>query len=133
MKVRTRWSLRTASRVGPWSFASCGVLVLVSARWTFALMSAALPGLSAPGRGAEAASVMRRTLAGSAARVGHSRGLVSALEPLRDGLHPAQLGESRAAHDQPAREREPRLQGAAQEADPRRRGRIHLRTLSSCL
>src|SRR5262249_42663392 len=40
----------------------------------------------APGRGAEAASVMAATLAPSARRLRRSRGLVSALQPLRDGL-----------------------------------------------
>src|SRR5437762_2682633 len=102
MKVLTRWSLRTASSVGPWSFASCGVLVLVSARWTFARVSAASSGFSCPGRGAEAASVMRATLAPSHRRACRPRALVSALQSLRDGLHPAQLGEPGAAHDEAA-------------------------------
>src|SRR5439155_9970514 len=61
MKTFTRSSLFTISSVGPSRFASTGVRVFVSVRWTFFCSSGAMV-LSGPGRGACAASVIDGTL-----------------------------------------------------------------------
>src|SRR5438874_8042958 len=52
---------------------------------------------------------------------------VRLLQPLRDLLHPAQLGESGAADHHAACEREPWLERSAEQAEPGRARRVHLR------
>src|SRR5205823_1411902 len=52
---------------------------------------------------------------------------VRLLEPLRDLLQPAQLDQACAADDHSPREREPRFERPAQEAEPGRARRVHLR------
>src|SRR5919204_394762 len=53
---------------------------------------------------------------------------VPTLDALGDLLQPTQLVESRAAHDEAAREREPRLERPGHEPHPGPRARVHLRS-----
>src|SRR2546430_5398875 len=118
MKTLTRSSPLTTARVGPSRFASTGVRVLVSERWTFFCSSGALV---SSGRGACTASLIDENSNPVSFRV-------RLLQSLGDLLHPAQLSEARAAYDHPAREREPRLKGSAEEAEPGQARRVDLRT-----
>src|SRR5438094_3991729 len=52
---------------------------------------------------------------------------VRLLQPLRDLLKPSQLSEARASDHHPAGEREPWLDRPAQEPEPGRARRVHLR------
>src|SRR2546423_505009 len=106
----------TTSSVGPSRFASTGVRVLVSERWTFFCSSGALV---SSGRGACTASLIDENSNPVSFRV-------RLLQSLGDLLHPAQLSEARAAYDHPAREREPRLKGSAEEAEPGQARRVDL-------
>src|SRR6266542_1146323 len=126
MKTRTRSSRFTSSSVGPWRLTSWGVFVLVSERWIFVRSSGAFV---SSGRATAGASLTATpTLAARGARL-----VVAALQPLGDLLHPAELVQARAAHDEAAGEGQPRLERAAEEAEPRRTRGVDLRSLPSRL
>src|SRR5438445_10160744 len=119
MKTLTRSSVLMTSGVGPSRLASTGVRVFVSARWTLRRSSGVLVS-SGPGRGACIASLI-----GDDSNPACSL-RVRLLQTLRDLLHPAQLGEPRAAYHHPACEREPGFERSRDEAEPGRAGRVDL-------
>src|SRR2546428_5396065 len=111
MKTFTRSSLFTISSVGPSRFASTGVRVFVSVRWTFFCSSGALVS-SGPGRGACIASVIAETLV-------HDREHLARPDPLELSRLRITKANSRARAEVSNRGGDKHLPGRGERHDPR--------------